>query len=94
MSKNDNSRRIQAAPKKKQSFNTAVTFYFFPNRALVYGNPYYFFIIYRLQKEKILLEIQKRENRQMICKSRAFRMYCISKIIKDRTFFLFAIDSQ
>ena len=43
MSKNDNSRRIQVAPKKKQSFNTAVTFYFCPNRALVYGNPYYFF---------------------------------------------------
>ena len=35
----------------------------------------------------ILLEIQKRKNTQMLCKSRAFRICCISKIIKDKTFF-------
>ena len=41
----------------------------------------------------IILEIKKRKrNRQMLCKDRDFRVSCISKIIKDRTFFLFAID--
>ena len=38
----------------------------------------------------ILLEIQKRKNRQMLCKSRAFWMCCISKSIRDRTL----IDNQ
>ena len=35
----------------------------------------------------ILMEIQKRKNRQMLCKSQAFWMVCISEIIEDRIFF-------
>ena len=69
--------------------------YFCLNRSLVYGNPYYISIIYRFAKRNfvlslILLVIQKRKNRQMLCQSRAFRVCCISEIIKDRTKFLFA----
>ena len=41
----------------------------------------------------ILLEIQKRKNRQILCKRRAFRMCCNSQIIKDKTFFLFENNS-
>ena len=44
----------------------------------------------------ILLELQKRKNRQMLCVGLPFGRFlrfCNSKSIKDRKFVLFAIDS-
>ena len=62
----------------------------------VWSTPSFFLLKENIVKRKNvlslkLLEIQPHKNCQMFCKSRAFRMCCISKIITDRTFF--AIDS-
>jgi hypothetical protein len=61
----------------------------------------FFIISYQLQKDffflsLILLELQKRKNRQMLCEGIAFGIFLRFynyKSIKDRTFFLLAIDS-
>ena len=46
--------------------------------------------------KNVLLELQKRKNRQMLCEGLAFGRilrFCNSKSIEDRTSFLFAVDS-
>ena len=45
-----------------------------------------FVLAINCKNQLLLLELQKRKNRQMLCEGLSFRMCCISKIIKARTF--------
>ena len=67
------------------------------NRSLVYSNPYYFFDQLSIAKRKnvlslITLEIQHIRNARLLQSIWRFLLFCISQSIKDRSFFLFAID--
>ena len=53
----------------------------------------YLFVIRKNVLYSILLEYKNVKSSNALQKSKTVRMCCISKIIKDRTFFLFAIDS-
>jgi hypothetical protein len=63
---------------------------------LVYGNPYYFWNIYQLQKEKgsISNTLGRYKNVKIVKKAKIklFGWSVFLEIIVDRTFFLFAID--
>ena len=74
--------------KKYTSFKTAVTFLLSPKSIIGIWEP-----LLKNVLSLLLLELQTRKNRQMFCEGLAFRMCCISKNNKARTFFLFAIDS-